>query len=436
IVVVGYKKEEFEDYFSGSDVRIVEQEEALGTAHAALQARPHIDGKTVILNGDDIYGEEVREAMQHDSAVVAGRVDEPENFGVFAIEDDRVVGVEEKPDEPDSDLVNIGCYVVQEDFFDLLEDVEKSERGEYEITDALEAYIDTHDVQAIVTETWLPCSYPRQLGEAHRELVLAGEDEKEVAETAEIGENVELSGSVQVSEGAVISESRVENSVIYEDARIEDSRIVNSTVRSGAEVVDSALEDAYVNPGAIVKDEEVEPGEGDYIAIVMRETRVGIDFDRVLFKTDEFKQFLEEKLPGFNEKYARTGGIYDPEKHAERLGVDREEIFELLDRAADFIYEDIDKLRELDVDSLFIVSRGDPVFQREKIERSGASDLVDDVEIVEQEDKDVRDIDFLVDDTRAELEQVDAEGFHFDREKHTMEDLVKKVRELKGEKDD
>ncbi len=436
IVVVGYRKEEFENYFSGTDVRIVEQKEPLGTAHAALQARPYIDGKTVILNGDDIYGNEVQEAIQHDAAVVAARVDEPEKFGVFKVEAGRVVGVEEKPDEPASNLVNTGCYVVGEDFFDLLEEVEKSERGEYEITDALEAYLDTHDVHLVETDTWLPCSYPRQLLEAHEELMAAGGNETDISEETDIADDVTFRGSVIVRPGATVENSVVEDSVIHGDAEVSGSEIINSTVRKGVQVKDSTVKDAYIDTGTTIEDEDVEPGEDEAIEIVMADhLRIGIDFDRVLFKTDEFKQFLEEKMPGFNEEYIRTGGIYDPEKHAENLGVEREELFELLDYAADFLYEDIGGLEELDGHEVFIVSRGDPVFQKEKIERSGADELVDSVEIVEDGDKDVRHIDFLVDDSRFELEQVDAEGFHFDRDKHSIEDLVEKVRELAGEKD-
>jgi bifunctional UDP-N-acetylglucosamine pyrophosphorylase/glucosamine-1-phosphate N-acetyltransferase len=69
------------------------------------------------------------------------KVDDPEKYGVVKQENGVVTGIEEKPEQPESDLVNIGCYTVGEQFFDLLEEVERSERGEYEITDALEKYI-------------------------------------------------------------------------------------------------------------------------------------------------------------------------------------------------------------------------------------------------------------------------------------------------------
>jgi len=216
IVVGGYRIEDLEEYFSDNPkVRIVEQEEALGTAHAALQAKDFIDSKTVIMNGDDIYGEKGVEALKHDSAVLADRADEPEKFGVFELEDGKISGLVEKPENPSSDLVNIGFYVVQPEFFDLLEEVEKSERGEYEITDAINRYIEDHEVEFVEADQWLPCSYPHQLLEANLELI---DGESFVEDRADVDEDAE-----------------VEKSVVYHDAEVKGN-VSDSVVLEGAEI--------------------------------------------------------------------------------------------------------------------------------------------------------------------------------------------------------
>lgn len=216
ILVGGYRIEDLEEYFSNDpEIRIVEQEEALGTAHAALQAKEFIDSKTVIMNGDDIYGEKAVEALKHDSAVLADRSDEPEKFGVFELEGGKISGLIEKPENPSSDLVNIGFYVVQPEFFDLLEEVEESERGEYEITDAINRYIEDHDVEFVETDQWLPCSYPHQLLDANLKLI---DGENLVDEEAKIDED-----------------AKIERSVIYSDAEVSGS-ISESVVLEGAEI--------------------------------------------------------------------------------------------------------------------------------------------------------------------------------------------------------
>ena len=222
ILVGGYRIKDLEKRFSDNPkIRIVEQEEALGTAHAALQAKDSVDSKTVIMNGDDIYGEKAVEVLKHDSAVLADRAEEPEKFGVFRLEEGKISGLVEKPEIPPSDLVNIGFYVVQPEFFDLLENVEKSERGEYEITDAINQYIDNHEVEFVEADTWLPCSYPHQLLDANLELI---PDEKSS------GENVMVQEDAEISE-----ESDVENAVIYSGAEVKGD-VNNAVILENVEV--------------------------------------------------------------------------------------------------------------------------------------------------------------------------------------------------------
>jgi dTDP-glucose pyrophosphorylase len=232
IVVGGYRIEDIKEKFSGNGkIRIVEQKEALGTAHAALQAKDFIDSKTIIMNGDDIYGDKALDAVEHDSAVLASRADEPEKFGVFELEKGKVTGIIEKPENPPSDLVNIGFYVVQPEFFGLLEDVEKSERGEYEITDALNTYLETHEVEFVEAEQWLPCSYPFQLIQANSELI----EGKKISEDAEVSEEAEVKNST-IHENAEVR-GAVSNSIIRENSEVpRDVKVENSVILPGVEI--------------------------------------------------------------------------------------------------------------------------------------------------------------------------------------------------------
>ena len=164
--------------------------------------------------------------------------------------------------------------------------------------------------------------------------------------------------------------------------------------------------------------------------------KIGIDFDRVLFKTDEFKQHLSERFKEFEETYpeAKENGAYYPGKHAEVMDTTISEIFDELEKTSKFLYDDAEKLEELrNKNKVVIVSRGDQKFQEEKIRDSGVLDFVDDFHIVEERPKDTIDIDFLVDDWKKELERVDVPGFLFDRDKHSVDDIIRKVGELDGQ---
>lgn len=155
---------------------------------------------------------------------------------------------------------------------------------------------------------------------------------------------------------------------------------------------------------------------------------IGLDFDRVLFQTDRFKKFLDNEIPGFLDEYPSEGN-YDPETHAENLDVDVEKIFQALEHAERFLYDDIEALEGLRDDfQLIVVSRGDPYFQGRKIEDSGVLEHVDGFFIVEDEDKDEIDIDFLVDDREKEIDRVSVPGLVFDRSERALEDVIEAVR--------
>ena len=166
--------------------------------------------------------------------------------------------------------------------------------------------------------------------------------------------------------------------------------------------------------------------------------KIGVDFDRVLFKTEEFKKSLFTEIDRFSETYSdaeNSKGVWKPEKHAEILSISPSRIHGALSKASEFLYKDSSMLGDLTGHEVVIVSRGDPNFQAEKIERSGVLDYVDNYCTVRKRPKDSADIDFLVDDSRSELERVDLKEdrkFLFSREKHSVEGILERIQKLDG----
>ncbi|PSP96350.1 glucose-1-phosphate thymidylyltransferase [Halobacteriales archaeon QS_5_70_17] len=247
VFVIGYEGEAIREYFGdsygGVPVNYAVQEEQLGTAHAVACAREHLDGPFAVLNGDDLYGEGTIEALfAGDPAVAAYRADDPTNYGVLAIEDGAVVDIVEKPDDPDSDLVNAGAYVFPAAARDWL-DVPMSERGEHEITDVLARVIEEREVRTVTVDRWLGVGRPWELLEANEWKLsnLEGRVDGEVRGDAE------LRGTVVVEDGATVGPG-----VVVEGPAL---------IRAGAEIGPNAYvrgatligEDCHVGHGVEVK---------------------------------------------------------------------------------------------------------------------------------------------------------------------------------------
>lgn len=160
--------------------------------------------------------------------------------------------------------------------------------------------------------------------------------------------------------------------------------------------------------------------------------KVGLDFDRVLFKTEEFNEYLKDNtgLHHVDADVYDDYGCYSPDKHAEACGIDPEEVYDTVENLNRFLYSDIDELRKLKSDhELVIVTRGEKRLQKEKVKNSGADRLFDEIFIIQKGSKNVGGIDFLVDDREKEIRDSGLPGLIFDREKKDMSDVIEKVRE-------
>ncbi len=134
----------------GLDLTYRYQRGALGIAHAIGLAR-HFVGEEpfCVVLGDNILRGAPLETVAREfqagpwgAGTLLYRVPDPERFGVAELDaDGRVVGFEEKPAVPKSDLIPIGVYFLRPDAFDVIEGLAPSGRGEFEITDVLNHYI-------------------------------------------------------------------------------------------------------------------------------------------------------------------------------------------------------------------------------------------------------------------------------------------------------
>lgn len=125
------------------------QRGALGIAHAIGLAREFAGSDPIaIVLGDNILHGSLRGfaeqfvASDDEAGAVLKRVPDPQRFGVAELDGDgRIVGFEEKPEHPMSDLIPIGVYFFRPSVFEAITDLKPSARGEFEITDLLNHYL-------------------------------------------------------------------------------------------------------------------------------------------------------------------------------------------------------------------------------------------------------------------------------------------------------
>ncbi|HWP64198.1 MAG TPA: sugar phosphate nucleotidyltransferase [Candidatus Binatia bacterium] len=134
----------------GVDLTYRYQRGALGIAHAIGLARDFVgDSAFCVVLGDNILrGESLApvaaefEAGPWGAGTLLYEVPDPERFGVAEFDaEGRIVGFEEKPLAPKSNLIPIGVYFLRPDAFEVIAGLAPSWRGEFEITDVLNHYI-------------------------------------------------------------------------------------------------------------------------------------------------------------------------------------------------------------------------------------------------------------------------------------------------------
>jgi UDP-N-acetylglucosamine diphosphorylase/glucosamine-1-phosphate N-acetyltransferase len=207
---VGFGQEIIKRYFgngSSMDVSIeyAHQKEQLGTADAVRSAKGLVKDRFLMLNGDIIVSPEHIGNMikqSRDVMMTARRVDNPSEFGVLEVKDDRVLRIMEKPEKPPTNLANAGIYVFPLAIFDAISKTALSSRKEYEITGSLQLLIDEGmDVGFLtLSGNWLDIGRPWDLLDAN-EYFLSG---LKPGKKGEIEPLATLKGSVSVGEGTII----------------------------------------------------------------------------------------------------------------------------------------------------------------------------------------------------------------------------------------
>lgn len=248
----------------GLHIHYIHQESPLGLAHCVTLAEEFLgDTPFVMCLGDNLFQQGITETVQAfrssdaDARVLLAEVPDPREFGVAAFDDQgALVGLVEKPAHPPSNMVITGLYCFGPAVFAAARSITPSQRGELEITDAIQWLLDHgHRVEWTPLQGWWKdTGRPEDILEANR-LVL-GDLKGLVAPTATVDGTSQLIGEVVLEDSVQVIGSTVRGpAVIGRGTRLVNAEIGPFTaIDAGCEIANSRIENSILRERTRVTD--------------------------------------------------------------------------------------------------------------------------------------------------------------------------------------
>jgi len=137
------------------------QEGEGGIAEALSLAEFFADEERVcVILGDNIIEKNIAGAVEafkkqkKGAKILLKEVPDPQRFGVPELKGDQIVRIEEKPANPKSKYAVTGIYMYDHSVFDIIKPLKPSQRGELEITDVNNAYIEQGTMTYDILDGW------------------------------------------------------------------------------------------------------------------------------------------------------------------------------------------------------------------------------------------------------------------------------------------
>ena len=237
----------------GAVGKVYHQKEALGTAHAILCAQEIMEGKTIVAFADTLFRADFKLDDSKDGIIWVQKVEDPKAFGVVKLdENNTITDFIEKPQEFVSDLAIIGIYYFKDGKYlreniQYLIDNDIKDKGEYQITDALERMkkAGTNFAPGQVVE-WLDCGNKNATVHTNQRVLESIKEDDIISPSAKlnnskiinpcyIGENVEINNSiigphVSIGDNSTVNQSIISNTIIQTNSQINGLVMQNSMI--------------------------------------------------------------------------------------------------------------------------------------------------------------------------------------------------------------
>ncbi len=162
-IIAGYMKNKIIKFLEENNINatIIEQTEQKGTGHAIAQAKTFCgDSNFITLGGDNLWSaNDFKLFCKDDEFNYIGYIESstPEKYGVLIFDkENNLIEIKEKPKEFIGNNINTGLYKFTPKIFSELDTIKQSDRGEYELSDAIDSLAKKGKFKVIKTQDyWL-----------------------------------------------------------------------------------------------------------------------------------------------------------------------------------------------------------------------------------------------------------------------------------------
>jgi len=281
VIVVQSPNKEIEKSIDSADYYVV-QEEANGMGNALRQAEHLLDGKFMVLtpyraNASKFFQPMIEKAEKEDSDIVfvSSTTEEPEKYGILDLDKEgKAIDMVEKPEpgEAPSNQKVVGMYLLDESFFNYLDEVDT---WEYQYEEALSNQMQDNPASVLkIEEETNSIKYPWDLFSVVKELMEGKtrdiSEEADIADSAEIKGDVIIEGGVKIFENAVIKGPAYigENVTVGNNTLIRDYVALERNVSIGANTevknsifqANSSLHSEYFGDSIVGKNTKIGAG--------------------------------------------------------------------------------------------------------------------------------------------------------------------------------
>ena len=166
--------------FDNLDIEFTIQNEPKGISHALYQAKNYVNEneKIFFVLGDNFFEKNPLQTFDFKkfnkgACIFTTKVNNPEEFGVAEIDSTgKVSSIEEKPLQPKSNAAVVGIYLFDTTAFNKIETLIPSPRGEYEVVDLCNIYVDEDECLNLnIDGWWIDAGTPERIIELENKLI-------------------------------------------------------------------------------------------------------------------------------------------------------------------------------------------------------------------------------------------------------------------------